>query len=152
MDQLTAIKVFCRIVEAGGFTRGADVLDMPKVTASKLVGDLEVHLRIKLLKRTTRSVRVTSDGAACYECVSRWLRELDDIDSAFDSERVRPRGPRSMPALEFDVSDRTIQLIREDVDCVVRGGPLQDQAMVGRLLGRSRWMTAASPVPLRDGW
>ena len=169
VDQLTAIRVFCRVVETGGFTRAADALDMPKATVSKLVGDLEVHLRIKLLKRTTRSVQVTPDGAGYYERVSRWLRELDDIDSAFDSDRVKPRGRIAVDAsawvastilipalprfyakfpdiqIELGVSDRTVHLIRENVDCVVRGGPLGNQAMVGRLLGESRWMTAASP-------
>ena len=169
MDQLAAIKVFCRVVETGGFTSAADALDMPKATVSKLVSDLEVHLRIKLLKRTTRSVQATPDGAGYYERVSRWLRELDDIDSAFDSDRIKPRGRISIDAsawvastilipalprfyaafpdiqIELGVSDRTVHLIRENVDCVVRGGALIDQAMVGRLLGRSRWMTAASP-------
>jgi len=173
VDQLTAIKVFCRIVETGGFTRAADALDMPKATVSKLVGDLEAHVRIKLLKRTTRSVQVTADGAAYYERVSRWLRELDDIDSAFDSRRVKPRGRITVdvsawvastiliPALpcfyaeypdihiELGVSDRTVHLIRENVDCVIRGGPLRDQTMVGRLLGESRWMTASSPKYLK---
>jgi LysR family transcriptional regulator for bpeEF and oprC len=169
VDQLTAIKVFCRVVETGGFTRAADALDMPKATVSKLVSDLEAHLRIKLLKRTTRSVQVTLDGAGYYERVSRWLRELDDIDSSFDSDRVKPRGRIAIDAsawvastilipalprfhaefpdiqIELGVSDRTIHLIRENVDCAVRGGPLHDQTMVGRLIGESRWMTAASP-------
>jgi LysR family transcriptional regulator, regulator for bpeEF and oprC len=92
VDRFTAINAFCRVVETGGFTKAADSLDMPKATISKLVAELEAHLRIKLLKRTTRSVQVTADGVAYYERASRWLRELDDIDSAFDSERVKPRG------------------------------------------------------------
>ncbi len=172
MDQLAAIKVFCRVVEAGGFTKAADSLDMPKATVSKLVGGLEDHLRVKLLKRTTRQVQVTPDGVAYYERVSRLLRELDDIDSAFDSERVKPRGRIAVDAsawvanavlipalprfyaefpdiqIELGVSDRTVHLIRENTDCVIRGGLLDDQTMVGRLLGESRWVTAASPAYL----
>ena len=173
MDQLLAIKVFCRVAQLGGFTRAADSLDMPKATVSKLISELEAHLRIKLLKRTTRSVQVTPDGAAYYERVARWLRELDDIDSAFDSERVKPRGRIAIDAsawvagailipalprfyeefpdiqIELGVSDRTVHLIRENTDCVIRGGPLEDQTMVGRLLGESRWITAASPSYLK---
>lgn len=60
MDQLSAMRVFCRVVETGSFTRAADALDMPKSTVGKQIGQLEAHLRIKLLKRTTRTVRVTS--------------------------------------------------------------------------------------------
>uniref|UniRef100_B0T977 Transcriptional regulator, LysR family n=1 Tax=Caulobacter sp. (strain K31) TaxID=366602 RepID=B0T977_CAUSK len=169
MDQLTAIKVFCRVVETGGFTRAADALDMPKATASKLVNELEAHLRIRLLNRTTRSVQVTSEGAAYYERISRWLRQLDDIDNAFDHERVKPQGritvdasawvanailipalPRfydDYPDIQIDlgVSDRPVHLIRENADCVIRGGHLADQTLVGRSLGASRWVTAASP-------
>lgn len=169
MDQLAAIKAFCRVVEAGGFTKAADSLNMPKTTVSKLVGELEHHLRIKLLKRTTRSVQVTADGTAYYERASRWLRELENIDGLFNDQRTKPRGRIAVDAsawvantvlipalprfyaefpdieIELGVSDRTVHLIRENTDCVIRGGPLHDQTMVGRLLGESQWITAASP-------
>ncbi len=169
MDQLTAIKVFCRVVETGGFTKAAGSLDMPKATVSKLVAELESHTRVRLLKRTTRSVQATPEGAAYYERVARWLRELDDIENTFDTDRGRPRGRISIDAsawvastilvpalprfyaeypdiqIELGVSDRTIHLIRDNTDCVIRGGSLQDQTMVGRLLGESRFTTAASP-------
>lgn len=172
MDQLTAIKVFCRVVETGGFIKAADALDMPKATASKLITALEAHLRIRLLNRTTRSVQVTPEGAAYYERISRWLRELDDIDSAFDRERVKPQGKITVDAsawvanailipalpgfyetypdiqIDMGVSDRAIHLIRESTDCVIRGGDLADQTLVGRSLGASRWLTAASPAYL----
>lgn len=173
MDQLSAMRVFCRVVETGSFTRAADALDMPKSTVGKQIGQLEAHLRIKLLKRTTRTVRVTSEGAAYYERISDLLRQLDDIDSAFDQERGGPRGRVVVDAsawvastilspalprfyerypdiqIELGVSDRTIHLMRENVDCVIRGGRLNDQGLIGRLLGESPWITAASPAYLR---
>ena len=92
MDQLLAIRVFARVVEAGAFTRAADSLDMPLATVSKLVRLLEQHLGVKLLQRTTRRVTVTPDGAAYYERTSRVLKELEDIDSGFASAHQRPRG------------------------------------------------------------
>ena len=64
MDQLLAIRVFARVVEAGAFNRAADSLDMPLATVSKLVRSLEQHLGVKLLLRTTRHVTVTPEGAA----------------------------------------------------------------------------------------
>jgi LysR family transcriptional regulator, regulator for bpeEF and oprC len=172
MDQLSAMRAFCRVIETGAFRRAADVLDMPKATVSKLIRDLEAHLSVRLLNRTTRSVQVTSEGAVYYERASTWLRELDDIDNAFAVANVRLRGRLAVdvsawvasavliPALpqfrdefpeiqlELGVSDRTIHLIRENVDCVIRGGELADQAMIGRSLGRSKWLTVASPAYL----
>jgi DNA-binding transcriptional LysR family regulator len=172
MDQLSAMRAFCRVVETGAFTRAADVLDMPKATVSKLISDLETHLRVRLLNRTTRSVQATSEGAAYYERASVWLRELDDLDSVFAGANARPRGRLAVDAsawvasavlipalphfrdeypeiqLELSVSDRTIHLVRDNVDCVIRGGELADQTMVGRSLGRSKWLTAASPTYL----
>jgi DNA-binding MarR family transcriptional regulator len=64
MDQITAMRVFARVVEAGTFTRAADSLQMPKPTVTKLVQQLETRLRVKLLQRTTRRVTVTPEGAA----------------------------------------------------------------------------------------
>jgi DNA-binding transcriptional LysR family regulator len=74
MDQLSAMRAFVRVVEAGTFTRAADLLDMPKPTVTKQIQQLEAHLRAKLLNRTTRRVTVTMDGAAYYE---RALRVLE---------------------------------------------------------------------------
>ena len=54
--------------------------------------DFDILTDIKLLQRTTRSDQVTQEGAAYYERASRWLRDLYDIESSFDRERVKPRG------------------------------------------------------------
>ncbi|WP_213979423.1 LysR family transcriptional regulator [Sphingomonas sp. dw_22] len=169
MDQLLAMKAFCRVVETGGFTSAADALDMPKATVSKIVGELEGHLRVRLLNRTTRSVQVTKEGAIYYERASAWLQQLPDIDSVFDGERVKPRGRLAVhtsswvasevliPALpqfqaeypeieiEIGVSDRSVHMIREGADCAIRGGELSDQTIISRLLGSSPWLTAAGP-------
>ncbi|NPT47521.1 LysR family transcriptional regulator [Paraburkholderia sp. 1N] len=168
MDQLLAIRVFARVVEAGAFTRAADSLDMPLATVSKLVRSLEQHLGVKLLQRTTRRVTVTPDGAAYYERTSRVLKELEDIDTGFSSAHQRPRGRLRIdigsanascvliPALpdfiarypdirvDLGVSDRQVDLIGENVDCVVRGGNADELSLVARPLGRASWVTCAT--------
>ena len=71
LNKLQAMQVFARIVETGGMTAAADSLQMPKATVSTLIQQLEVSLGVKLLNRTTRSVAVTTDGAAYYpRCVA----------------------------------------------------------------------------------
>ncbi|MDE2442710.1 MAG: LysR family transcriptional regulator, partial [Betaproteobacteria bacterium] len=102
MDQLQAIRAFARVVETGSFTRAADSLDMPNATLSKLVQELEAHLGIKLLQRTTRRVSVTPEGNDYYERTGRILKDLEDIDTAFNVSRSKPRG-----RLRIDIGSST---------------------------------------------
>src|SRR5712675_1548670 len=92
MDHMQAIRSFARVVETGGFTRAADSLQMPNATVSKQIQQLERHLGVKLLERTTRRVRATSDGAAYYERMRHLLAELDEIESTLGRAQTRPRG------------------------------------------------------------
>lgn len=173
MDQIAAMRVFARVVEAGTFTRAADLLQMPKPSVTKLVQQLESHLRVKLLQRTTRRVTVTPEGAAYYERISRVLAEIDDIEADVTNAQASPRGrlrvdigsslanriliPR-LPAfhvrypdilLELGVSDRPVHLIGEGVDCVLRGGVLSDPSLVARRVAQMPYMTCATPDYLK---
>jgi DNA-binding transcriptional LysR family regulator len=169
MDQLQAIRAFARVVEAGTFTRAADSLGMPNATLTKLVQGLEAHLRVKLLQRTTRRVSVTPEGAQYYEKTQRLLKELDDVDASFSAAHSRPRGHLRvdmgssvasllvLPALpafharypdiriDLGVSDRHVNLIGDNVDCVIRGGALTDLSLIGRQIGSAAWVTCATP-------
>jgi len=168
-NQMLAIRVFVRVVESGTFTNAANSLRMPKPTVTKLVQGLESHLRIKLLNRTTRRVTVTPDGSAYYERVVRLLDDLEDIESSVTHSKERPRGRLRidagaavttfiiLPALpsflarypdiavECGVSDRPADLIGDNVDCVIRGGPLLEPSLVARHIGDLRWLTCATP-------
>ncbi|EJN08903.1 LysR family transcriptional regulator [Herbaspirillum sp. YR522] len=168
MDQLQAIRGFARVVEAGNFTRAADSLDMPLATLSKLVQDLEAHLAVRLLQRTTRRVTVTPEGRDYYDKTMRLLRDLEDIDTSFNLAHGKPRGHLRIdvggstasavliPALpdfiarypdirlDLGVSDRSVDLIGDNVDCVVRGGPLDNSSLVARHLGEATMVTCAS--------
>lgn len=62
MDRFSALKAFTRVVEAGSFTRAADSLNMPNATLSKTIQQLEAHLGVSLLQRTTRRITVTPEG------------------------------------------------------------------------------------------
>ena len=173
MDQLQAIRAFARVVEAGNFTRAADSLDMPNATLSKLVQELEAHLGVRLLQRTTRRVTVTPEGQDYYAKASRVLRDLEDIDSSFNIARSKPRGHLRIdvggstardvlipllpdflaryPDIRIDlgVSDRSVDLISDNVDCVIRGGALDTSSLVARVIGQATMVTCASPEYLR---
>jgi len=169
MDRLQAMEVFVRVVDTGTFTRAADVLRMPKATVTTLVQNLEAHLGVKLLHRTTRRVSVTPDGAAYYERCVRILADIDETEGALGRMRSSPRGRLRIdvpvtfgrriliPALpdffarypdirlEVGCSDRRVDLIEEGVDCVVRGGTQPDPHLVARHVGTVEFVTCATP-------
>ena len=156
MDRIDAMQAFARVVEARSFTKAAETLQMNKTSVTQLVQQLEARLRVKLLHRTTRKVNVTADGAAYYERVVRLLADMDDAETSLSSASASPRGRLrvdvpsplarmilvpALPAfhaqypdiqLDMGVSDRMVDLISENVDCVVRGGELTDASLMAR--------------------
>lgn len=169
MDRFDALQAFARVVEAGSFTKAALTLRMSRTTVTQLVQQLEARLRVKLLHRTTRQVRVTADGAAYYERVARVLADLDDADACLSSTATSPRGrlrvdvpsPFALmvlvpalptfharhPEIQLDlgVSDRQVDLIGDNVDCVLRGGKVTDSSLVARRVGTLRFGAYAAP-------
>jgi DNA-binding transcriptional LysR family regulator len=169
MDRFDAMQAFARVVEAGSFTRAAETLHMSRTTVTQLVQQLEARLRVKLLNRTTRKVNVTPDGAAYYERVLRLLADMHDAEASLSSAAAAPRGrlrvdvPSPLarmilvpalpafharyPDIQFDmgVSDRVVDLIGENVDCVVRGGALTDQSLKARHVGDLQLRAYAAP-------
>ena len=94
MDRFSALKVFTRVVEANSFTRAADSLNMPNATLSKAIQQLESHLGVCLLQRTTRRVTVTPEGLEYYEKARQLLADLEAIDSAFNTSSTKGRPAR----------------------------------------------------------
>ncbi|GAO91151.1 LysR protein [Pseudomonas syringae pv. actinidiae] len=153
------MQAFARVVETGSFTKAAGTLHMSKTSVTQLVQQLEARLRVRLLNRTTRKVNVTADGAVYYERVVRLLADMDDAETSLSSAASLPRGRLrvdvpsplasmllmpAMPAfharypdiqIDMGVSDRIVDLIGENVDCVVRGGEITDQSLMARHVG-----------------
>ena len=168
MDQVLALRVFVRIAETGGFGKTADLLNVPKATVSKVIQELESHLRVKLFQRSTRKVVVTEEGRIYYHHAVRLLGDLDEMDNGFANSRGKPRGRvrvdigsslanlillpllpsfrKQYPDIQLDVgvSDRPVNLIGEGVDCVIRGGDLPDTSLIGRRIADLEWGTYAA--------
>lgn len=172
MNKLLAMEVFVQVVDAGGFTRAADNMQLPKATVSTLVQALELTLAVKLLHRTTRQVSVTSDGAAYYERCLRILSDVREAEESLSRNRANPSGrlrvdvPTGVandiiiPALpdffarypdivlELGCGDRPVDLIEEGVDCAIRGGTLPDSGLIARRVGVLQFVTCATPAYL----
>ncbi|MCU1737228.1 MULTISPECIES: LysR family transcriptional regulator [Pseudomonas] len=168
MDRFNAMRVFTRIVELGGFAKAADSLQVPRASVTVLVKQLEAHLGVQLLHRTTRQVSTTLDGAAYYQRCVQLLADLEETEAVFSSARRNPRGTLrvDMPAgigrlivipvlpefseryplidLEIGLNDRPVDLIRDGIDCVLRGGEALDDSLVARPLVLVEQVTCAS--------
>ncbi len=172
MDRFDAMQAFARVVEAGSFTKAAATLHMSRTSVTQLVQQLEARLRVRLLNRTTRKVNVTADGAAYYERVLRVLADLDDAETGLSAASSSPRGRLrvdvpsplarmilvpALPAfherypdiqIDMGVSDRMVDIIGENVDCVVRGGEITDQSLMARHVGDLQLGVYAAPAYL----
>jgi DNA-binding transcriptional LysR family regulator len=172
MDQIQAMRTFVRVVESGSFTRAADSLAVPKGTVTKHIQALEALVHAKLLNRTTRRVTVTLDGAAYYERASRLLADLDHLGSSMVNAHATPRGRLridvgsataslviipALPAfyalypdiqIDIGVSDHMVDLMADNVDCMIHVGEIADQSLVARRIAHLPFVTVASPAYL----
>ncbi|QCP53226.1 LysR family transcriptional regulator [Trinickia violacea] len=170
MDKFQAMQAFIRVVESGTFTKAAQMLDIPKTAVTRLIASLEVELGTKLLNRTTRKVSTTADGAAYYERALQLMSDLAELEGSMSRAKSSPRGRLRvdlpvplglsviLPALpafigrypdiefEFGLSDRPVDLIAENVDCVVRAGEIFDQSLVARQIGAVKQILCATPA------
>ncbi len=172
MDRLDAMNAFARVAETGSFTRAAQTLRMSRPTVTQLVQQLEEQLGVRLLNRTTRTVKLTVDGAGYYERVVRLLADLDDAEASVRGASVAPRGRLRVDApapfarrimipalpsfrarypdiqLVLGVSDREVDVVADGVDCVIRGGEPPPSALRMRRLGDLPFGIHASPAYL----
>ena len=173
MDRLAAMQAFASVVEPGSFTRAAGTVQLGRATVTALVQLLEAHLRVRLLHLTTRKVVVTREGADYYRKVLRLLADLDEAEASVASATAQPRGRLRIdvpspfarlllvPALpdfqarfpeirlDIGVSVREVDVIGDNVDCVIRGGVPSDQALVARHLGDLQFGLHAAPAYLQ---
>ena len=175
MDQLSALKAFCRVVEAGSFSAAAAELNVSHTVMSKQVRQLENLLGVQLLNRTTRRLALTEAGHTYYEHSRRVLDELQLADLAVTHHQATPRGtlrinapmafgtldmaqwlPRFMaryPELKIDLvcNDRFVDLIDEGFDVALRlAREMPDSTLMAKRLATASTMLVASPSYLKQ--
>lgn len=169
MDRFQSITAYARVVEAGSFARAAERLGISVSAVSRQVADLEAHLNVRLLNRTTRRLSLTESGQAFYERSVQLLSDLEEAEVAVTAASVVPRGTLRLtcsatlgarhlapavaefavrhPQIRFDVelSERIVDLVEEGFDLAVRVGATGSQNVVGRKIGTTRIVCCASP-------
>lgn len=173
MDRLDAYRMFAAVAELASFTDAARREGVTPAQASKRIAWLEETLGARLLERTTRSVALTTAGAAFLEQVKPVLAELDAIEDCLRADHAAASGPIRVTAPEvfgraevlpatmdfmranpgvtarLQCTDRFVDLIEEGFDVAIRIGELKDSALVARRLGLLRFAVVASPAYLK---
>ena len=171
MDRLTGLSAFVRVADLGSFVAAGRVLGLSASAVGKAVTKLENQLGVRLVQRSTRSLRLTEEGRAFHERCRRILDDLDDAHESLLRTREAPSGrirvsspivayhlllpvlPEFMaryPDIEIDLdfSDRIVDLIEEGVDVAVRSGELPDSRLMVRALRPFQMLLCASPAYL----
>jgi DNA-binding transcriptional LysR family regulator len=175
MQDLNDLYYFVQVVDHGGYAAAGRALGMPKSKLSRRIIELEDHLGVRLLQRSTRKLTVTEIGQEYYRHCVAMLVEAGAAQEAIERSRSGPQGlirVSAPPALvcfevgamiarymvanprvtvELESTSRRVDVIGEGIDVAlrVRFPPLEQSDLVMRTLGESPQRLVASPVLIK---
>jgi DNA-binding transcriptional LysR family regulator len=166
------MRVFCSVIEAGSFAAAADQMGLSTSAVSRHVAQLEAHLNVRLLNRTTRRMSPTEEGFAYFERCTQLLADLEETEASVAGEARRPRGrlrltapialatlrlapafaafAQAYPELVLDLvlSDNIADFAEEGLDMAIRIGRVGSENVVARRIGETELLIAAAPAYL----
>ncbi len=172
MGQLEDMRIFVRIVEAGGVGKAADQLGMAKSGVSRSLASLENRLGVQLINRTTRRISLSGVGREYYQAAIKLIGDISELDALTSNAETSLQGQlrlavplsfglchlsaaiddfvRAHPGLTFniDFSDRLVDLVEQGVDLAIRITELRDSSLKARRICPIRMNLCASPAYL----
>ena len=169
MKQLQGLLALVEIAAAGSFAGAARRLNLTPAAVSKSLARLEEQLGVRLVQRSTRTARLTDEGARFVEKARGALRLLDEavtevsqtahepcgvvrisVGAAFGRMWVVPALPgiaRQFPrlTLELELDNSRVDMVAEGVDIAIRGGSVPDAGFVARRACKLPLVLVASP-------
>lgn len=166
---LNQILIFVKLVEAGSFTKAAELLSQPKSRISRRLAALEQSLEIQLVYRTTRQMQLTEAGQEYYRQCAPLIQNLEGASQSLrqNSEELtgtlRVTAPEDFgklilshllddflkrhPKLRFDVvlSGTYLDLVKESIDVALRIGNLKDASLKSKKVLELSSIFVASP-------
>jgi DNA-binding transcriptional LysR family regulator len=171
MHDLNDVQFFVAVVENQGFSAAARVLNLPKSSVSRRIASLEARLGVRLIERSTRSLRLTEVGFSFYDRCRAILGELDAAEREVAVQRAEPVGLVRMscptglaqfilakivpdfllryPKVRLVViaTNRAIDLVDDNIDIAIRARVRSaDEAVMMRMLYKSELIFVASPA------
>ena len=173
MDQLGAIALFNKVVEAGSFSAAGRQSNLAPSSVSRRIVDLEIWLGATLFHRTTRKLNLTEAGRQFHECTRTILLDLEEARTTAANLGDKPAGlvrisvPASLeqhivvatalfqarwPDVSFGLTstDIKVDLISEGFDLAIRAGELNDSSLRARKLANVTRRLCASPDYLEN--
>ncbi len=174
MDRLTELATFVAVIDNAGFAPAARALRRSAPTVTRIIGDLEARIGVRLLDRTSRRCKPTEQGRKLAEDARALLANYDQAVAAASGDAVAPRGPLRVtasyffgrehvaPALmrfvsghdgitaELDLTDRVVDIASDGFDLAVRIGRIADMSLTARRVGSVARVVVASPEYLRS--
>ncbi len=165
--------LFVAVVREGSFTAAARTLGITKQSVSERVNRLEQRLGVRLLERTTRSLRMTDAGACYYERCALISAQIEEANREAQRVQAEPVGLLRVsapvlygrrflapvlgrflhlyPRLQVEVvlGDRRVNLVEEGFDVAIRVGDLDDSSLTARKLAEGYAYLVASPSYLK---
>lgn len=169
MGQLEDIKVFIRVVDAGGISKAADQLNIAKSAVSRRLSELENRLQTKLIQRTTRRFHLTEKGKDYYQKAQDVLASFEELDSTIldTKQGLEGRLSISIPLsfgllhmykvidqfaknhpnieLNIDLSDEEVNMVEKGIDVAFRIGELDDSSLQARRIFDTQLVMSGSP-------
>jgi DNA-binding transcriptional LysR family regulator len=175
LDKLSAVKVLIAAVDAGSLTGAARRLGRSSAAITRTIAFLEEELGVVLLRRTTRSIRLSEAGERYVAACRRILADLEEADLIAAGAQATPRGLLTVTApvmfgtrilrpivdeflraypdvqIRYLLLDRQVHLTDEGIDVALRIAPLPDSSLIAIKVGEIRRVVAASPQYLENG-
>ena len=171
--EFSELEAFVKVVQAGSFTRAAELLGTQKSHLSRVVSALERRLGVRLLERSTRAMHLTEIGREVFERAVGILGAVEDTERLAQQLHAEPRGTLRLTcgvefgliavsgwidrylaehpqvAVDADFTGRVIDIVHEGFDLAIRVGELADSRLAARRLGDLDYGLYASPAYLR---
>lgn len=170
MDRYTALRVFRQVAELKSFVGAGRKLGLSPPAISKNIAELEAHLGVRLIHRTTRRMALTEEGKIYLEHVTNGLDALALADQVLLQTKTAPKGILRVGApmtvtlsrlssvipqflidypdvhLDLRLDDRRVDVIREGFDIAIRGSAtIEDSSLIARKLGVMPHVVCAAP-------
>ncbi|MFA0035648.1 LysR family transcriptional regulator [Vibrio sp. 10N.261.52.A1] len=171
---LNAVTVFTQVVDCGSFTHAAEVLNMTKSTVSRKLAELEQHLGVRLITRSTRSLILTPEGERFYQSSLQMQEIMNQAELEVSASQDLIRGPLNVVlpvelghqvlakyihsflleypnvTMNLELTNREVDIIGEGIDLYAQIGELVDSSLVSRYLTTSKRVLVASPKYLEQ--
>jgi DNA-binding transcriptional LysR family regulator len=176
MDRLRTMQSFVEVIRLGSFSEAAKTLGLSRPLVSRHITDLEKHLGVRLLTRTTRRITLTEAGAKHFEFCQRVITEIEQNEGSLKRTQKVPEGslkilaPKSFTTLALgdaiasfaganpylnvslmldDLSFRAYDFVERGFDVAVHTTPVRNSNLVARKITHLRWLLCAAPAYLK---